>query len=267
LPGALYVNQYGDAFETTAPGMKSLNSVFNTIARSRQARYLEQVFRNLGTDWFAVRLGGGWFGELNYPPHEYRGRKNCYWAYDEAAQAQCPVPGWRPGEPKHAAAFLDWYLESLRQYHDWQIATARRWYRGKLMMLYPSWGIRSGQIETAVAGNLAGTTSVERNGEIQRGFDWARCIAGIRDPMVIVHTTWLDAPGNDNPIHFLSALARPHGLKVSGENTGGGDLATLRLCLDRARRYDCVAFFWAFEKQLFDGLAPTLADMKKAIHE
>jgi hypothetical protein len=40
---------------------------------------------------------------------------------------------------------------------------------------------------------LAGQTPPEKNGEIQRGFDFARFIGGTRDPRVGVHCTWLDA--------------------------------------------------------------------------
>jgi len=283
LPAARYVNQYGDAFADGTPGMNGLNVVFNAAARARQARYVEQVFRDFGTDWFAVRLGGGWFGELNFPPHNFHNHANCYWAFDDLAQGRkpglpsgvrpCPVPGWKPGETEHAHVFLDWYLDSLQNYHDWQIATARQWYRGALMMLYPSWGIRPGQIAAAVAGNLNGSTSAELNGEIQRGFDWARFVAGIHDQGVMVHTTWLDAPADDespnperwSPVHFLASLARKQSLTLSAENTGGGDLATLRLCFDRVRRYQCATFLWAFEQQLFDGHSPELADCEREI--
>ena len=57
-------------------------------------------------------------------------------------------------------------------------------------MMYPSWGIRPGQIDAAVADQLAGKTSAEVNGELPRGFDFARFIHGITDPDVIVYCTW-----------------------------------------------------------------------------
>ncbi len=289
MADARYRNQFGDEFVDPSPGMNIANSVFNAAVRERQARYMESVFRELGTDWFAVRLGGGWYGELNYPSASFGGRKNLYWAFDDLAQgkreglpagmAACPVPGWRPGEasPEKARLFIEWYLESLRHYHDWQIDMARRHYDGPLMMLYPSWGIRPGQIDAAIATHLAGTSPAERNGEISRGFDFARFIGGIRDPRVWVQGTWIDSepswsdensadPARWSPIHYLASLARAHDppLKVSAENTGGGGMAALALSAERARAFKIDALYWAFAPDLFDGKAPVLEDLRAA---
>ncbi|MEZ0215916.1 MAG: hypothetical protein ACAH89_02155, partial [Rariglobus sp.] len=291
LPDARYINQHGDTFTDARPGMNVANSVFNAAVRTRQAAHLRNLFRELGTDWAAVRLGGGWYGELNYPPATFAQKTNCYWAFDPIAQGQkpglpagltaCPVPGWKPGKtsPDHASArrFLDWYLASLQNYHDWQITTVRSLYAGPLMMMYPSWGIRPGQLEPAIISDLAGLTSPEKNGELQRGFDFARFIGGIRDPQVWVHCTWIDSkPGWSDetgadearwsPVHYLSALARRHSpaLAVSAENTGGGGPEILRLCAERSRAFEVKALFWAFAPDLFDGRPPELKDLVPA---
>jgi hypothetical protein len=291
LPDARYQNQYGDLYADRSSGKNIANTVFNDAVRSRYAAHLAALFRELGTDWFAVRLGGGWYGELNYPDTTYAKQANCYWAYDPVAQGSkpglpagitaCPVPGWKPGtaSPDHASArrFLDWYLACLQNYHDWQIKTVRRLYTGPLLMMYPSWGIRPGQLKAAVEGDLAGETSPEKNGEIQRGFDFARFIGGITDPGVWIHCTWLDAnpawsdetssdPARWSPIHFLADLSRRHtpALTVSAENTGGGGPETLRLCVDRARDHELNAVFWAFAPDLFDGKPPELRDLRPA---
>ncbi len=291
LPDSRYQNQYGSAFDDRRSGMHVANSVFNAAIRERQAAHLATLFRELGADWIAVRLGGGWFNELNYPPATHEKNANCYWAFDALAQGAkpglpagiiaCPVPGWKPGDasPDHASArrFLDWYLASLQNYHDWQIATVRRLYAGPLMMMYPSWGIRPGQLEPAVTNDLSGRTSPEKNGEIQRGFDFARFIGGIRDPQVWVHCTWLDAnpgwsdetsldPARWSPVHYLATLARQHTptLNLSAENTGGGGPEILRLCAERSRAYDLKTMFWAFAPDLFDGRPPELKDLRPA---
>ncbi|MBC8039651.1 MAG: hypothetical protein H7Y06_03845, partial [Opitutaceae bacterium] len=60
LPGARYINQHGTAFIDPAPGMNIANFVFNYLLRERQHDYLAALFKQLGTDWTAVRLGGGW---------------------------------------------------------------------------------------------------------------------------------------------------------------------------------------------------------------
>jgi hypothetical protein len=87
LPDARYQNQYGDLYVDRASGKNIANTVFNA----------------------AVRLGGGWYGELNYTDPTFAKRPNGYWAFDPIAQGTqsglpagmqpCPVPGWKPGTP------------------------------------------------------------------------------------------------------------------------------------------------------------------------
>ncbi len=292
LPDARYINQHGSAFIDRAPGKNIANSVFNLKIRSLQSAYLAALFRELGVDWTAVRLGGGWYGELNYPHATFDGRDNCYWAFDPIAQGQkpglpegippCPVPGWKPGtrslDHNVARHFADWYLESLKNYHDWQIATARRHYSGPLHMLYPSWGLRPGQLDAAIDSDLSGTTPPEKNGELQRGFDFGRFIADIRDPQVWVHCTWLDSnpdwsndtshdPARWSPAKFLATLARRHTppLNVSAENTGGGGPPALTLTARRIQELNITALYWAFAPDLFDGKPPELKDLAPAL--
>ena len=291
IPDSRYVNQHGSTFTDDSPGMNVANSVFNRNIRIFQAAYLAALFRELGTDWTAVRLGGGWYGELNYPPATYNQQFNCYWAFDSIAQGTrpglpagippCPVPGWKPGKPtpSHTSArlFAHWYLDALKNYHDWQITTARRHYSGPLVMLYPSWGLRPGQLDAAIAANLANTTPPEKNGELQRGFDFARYIGGIRDPLVGVHCTWLDSnpdwsddnsssPDRWSPPKYLASLARRHvpPLAVSAENTGGGGMPALELSLRRIRELNIPSFSWAFAPALFDDQPPELKDLTSA---
>ena len=116
-------------------------------------------------------------------------------AYDDIAQGKveglpagvkpCPVPGWTPGRPSadhvDARRFAAWYVDALANFHDWQIELVARQYEGRMAMLYPSWGIREGQLESAVLNDLNGTTSAERNGEIQRAFAFKRFIEGIQN--------------------------------------------------------------------------------------
>ena len=283
LPDARYRNQFGDLYQGRGPGKNVANSVFNAEVRACQAAYIKRVFTELGTDFYAVRLGGGWYGELTYPEDKFAGKTNCYWAFDEFAQGKrlglpegvppCPVSGWRPGEssPDHESAnlFLPWYLGALRNYLEWQITTARQFYPGPLAVLFPSWGIRPGQVEAAIAEDLAGKTPPEINGEIGRGVDFASQIGAIRDLNVTIHCTWLDADptfGDEPPIHYLSQLAREHRppLPPSAENTGGGGQTALDLCAKRAKAYRLTAFLWAFEPDLFDGQAPEVEDFGKA---
>jgi hypothetical protein len=276
LPGARYRNQFGDEHKSSEPGRDVPNAVFSQAVRDRMAAYMEAVFRELGADWDWVRLGGGFYGEVNYPLHLFAGKKNCYWAYDDQAQGKhgelpkgisaCPVPGWKPGEADEtkARAFLDWYLGAQQNYHDWQITTVRRWYSGGICMMYGSWGIRPGWKEKAIATCLDGSSTGEAVGEFSSGYDWERMIGGIRDPRVIVYCTWLDAPRKDcddegkdpvrwSPVHWQASLARSNPLKLAvwGENTGRGNREALDVTFERVRRFGLLGVLWAFQDDLF----------------
>ena len=288
LPNSRFVNQFGGIYaENPEAGNNGVNAVFNQSLRDLQATYIIQVLADLGTNFYAIRLGGGVGGELGYPTHKYKVRENCYWAFDEIAQGQklglpvdmrpCPVIGWIPGTPgddhNSAKMFTHWYITSIGNYHDWQIATVRRLYSGRLMMRYPSFGIRPGQLDQAIAGNLDGTTPPEKNGDIPRGLDYGTFVNNISDPDVVLCSTCLDydSPGlKDNlanqldwsPIHFLASLAashQPH-LEISGENSGHNDLAAMRRSVERMRKYSLAGMFWNSESDLYDGKYATLND-------
>lgn len=274
-PNAYYVDQYGDAYNDTCSGCEIPNFVFNATLRSLLDQYIGRVFADLGASNFAaVRLGGGHYGELGYPAKSYGSNSNTYWAYDANAQASSPVPGWKAGMASpngEASKFLNWYLQSLTNYETWQIATARKYYAGPLMMLFPSWGIRPGQTDAAIAVNLNGTTSPEVNGEVQRGYDFARQVAAISDANVWVDSTWLDCSyGNDastspddwRPVHYLAYLAaqNPQHLRTYGENTGQGSAPVMSFTDSQAKAYGLVGFAWFNEQQLFSGQYATLTN-------
>lgn len=283
VPESRYRNQYGEVYRGSGPGKEIANSVFSDAVRIAQAAYMDRVFELLGDGFYAVRVGGGWYGELTYPEHRFAGSTNCYWAYDACAQGErpglplgqppCPVPGWRPGQAsedhRSARLFLEWYHDALAHFLAWQVEIVRNHYQGRIMVLFPSWGIRPGQSEAAILADLSGSTSPEVNGELGRGVDFARQVRAIRDPRILLHCTWLDADpsfGSDPPIRYLATLARasepPHGL--SAENTGGGGQAALELCASRAREFPLTAFLWAFEPDLLDGREPEMEALPKA---
>ena len=274
-----YVNQYGDRYVDAADGSDA-NLVFNSDLRRAASVYIDSVFATFGTAFAAVRLGGGRYGELTYPPAEYGGRTNCYWAFDANALASMPVRNWRPAHAAlagEAQRFVNWYLDRLVDFQNWQIDAVRAaGYDGPLMMLYPSWGIRRGDLNDAIRGDLAGTTPAEQNGEIQRGYDFVRQIGAIHDPEVIVTTTWLDAdPSGDNqvdprywsPVKYLAHLAQTHPLHLSvyGENTGQGSVQQLALSADQTVHYGLIGMAWLNERELFSHHYATLDDFRRVI--
>jgi len=105
-PDMMYVNQYGEAYTPTlAPGSHHvINAPFNPQARALIAGYFARIFQDFNpADFDAVRVGGGVQGELRYPPPDWNGHTNAYWAFDAHAQtpADSGIPaeviGWRPG--------------------------------------------------------------------------------------------------------------------------------------------------------------------------
>ncbi len=278
-----YVNQLGERYTGTDPlDNGDANLVFNPELRGLVDSYMKEVFSEFGDAFYAVRLGGGRYGELTYPLASYEDESNLYWAYDTNAQesaGRAGIAGWRPRDPSpdgEAGKFLEWYLDSLTGYQNWQISTLRESYDGRVMMLYPSWGIRPGQAEEAMATNLDGSTPAEQNGEVQRGLDFERQVKAIEDEDVLVATTWLDADaskdaGEDprywSPVKYLSSLAKAHPLRLElyGENTGHGDWEAMKLSASQMRRYKLLGMAWYKEEELFSGRYATLDDYKRII--
>ena len=279
-----YVNQFDERWTGTNVSGGQLrdngdaNLVFNERLRGLVGSYTKDVFEEFGINFWAVRLGGGPAGEVAYPPARVGGGRNLYWAYDENAQrsaAEAGVAGWRPGDTSpdgQAERFLNWYLDSLVDFQSWQVNMVRgAGYSGRVMVLYPGWGIRPGQIGEATAINLSGLTAAEVNGEIQRGHDFARLVGAIEDDDVLVTTTWLDADasrddGKDqrywSPVKYLSTLtesspARPG---IFGENKGAGSLEDMLLAVYQMRRYDLAGMAWYDERQLFSDRYATLTE-------
>ncbi|GAA2506375.1 beta-galactosidase [Winogradskya humida] len=219
LPGARYVDQNGDTYTDS----KEPNLIFGTQYRTLATRYLKKVFATVGRNFSVVRTGGGHWGELTYPfkldPATGKLR-SLYFAFDVNARKATPTPGWKPGMAAtkgQPAKFLKWYLNSLAAYQNWQIASLRSaGYLGTAAVLYPSYGMRAGDFDKAVATNLAGTSSPEINGEVQRGYDATRQIAALKDPKVVVYGTWAE---NADTIAYLSGLAKAKGLRTMAETS------------------------------------------------
>ncbi|GGQ40336.1 beta-galactosidase [Couchioplanes azureus] len=241
--GARFVDQNGETY-TDSP---EPNLIFGIGHRYLAERYLKKVFGRLGTGFSIVRVGGGHWGELTYPSkvNPATGKlRNLYYAFDAQAKRSNPVPSWKPGQPSpsgQAAKFLRWYLDSLAQYQNWQITALRlAGYRGKAAVLYPSYGMRAGDFEKAVATNLAGTSSPEINGEVQRGYDAARQVAALRDVNVVVYGTWAE---NYNTVSYLAGLARTKGLRTMAETSHVMRADQMPLVMAQAQQANLAALY------------------------
>ena len=288
LPGSHFVNQFGDAYSSSAPGGAGVNAVFSQSMRQAQEQYVSHLFGQLGNDFAGIRLGWGRSGEIGYPHPTFGTSKNSYWAFDDIAQgkvpgrppgvAACPVPGWIPGTPDSSDArlFIDWYLDSLRAYQQWQISTVRTHFAGPLVLLYGSRGVRPGQLSAAIDAHLDGTTAAETDSDLQRGMDYARLIGSISDKNVAPCTTWIDCvfenpddtssnPALWSPVHYFAALAEPLGLQTWSENTGHASYDGMLLSFQRMQAYNVHALMWAFHSELYNTAYATMAQYAQLI--
>ena len=241
-PNARFINQHGAPFM----GGDEPNLVWATELRPLAERYSARVFTELGTNFFAVRVGGGHWGELTYPQvFKADGKvENLYWAFDGVAARSNPVPGWKPGSPStagEAQRFLTWYLDALAAYQNWQVSMVRASYPGPIAVLYPSWGLRAGDLEKAVATGLDGTSPPEVRGLVQRGFDHARQVGALKDRNAAVWCTWGE---NENVLAWLAGLADAKGLRKMAENAGGNDARQMEAAMRAARAHGLSVSVW-----------------------
>ncbi|MDY0083872.1 MAG: hypothetical protein RBR74_11880, partial [Ignavibacteriaceae bacterium] len=275
LQNSRYVNQFGDAYVLTdQPGRNVVNGVFNRVVREKMAAYIGRVFERFGAEnFFAVRVGGGYWAELHYPDNEFNGKKQCFWGYDDIATGKVtgmlpdgvtpnPVPDWKPGEasPNNESArqFINWYISSLSNYQNFQIATIREYFDGLLNILYADWGARPGQIEDAIKANLDGTAFADFYGQLAKGHAPQQHIEALpQDTNLVAYTTSFNAihpwsstenfvnenskdPKDWSPVHFLSWCAANHNpkLKVWGENSGNNPYMQMKLIFNRIAAFN-----------------------------
>jgi hypothetical protein len=132
-------------------------------------------------------------------------------------------------------------MRSLVEFQRWQVDTVRRFYPGKIAVLYPSYGVDTGDIAAAVRDNLCGNTDAQRSGDLQRGYNHAAQIAALPAHGVAVWATWTDNPA---ALQRLVALAQARHLALMGENSGEDTPAAMRRSVADARRLGLSAFLW-----------------------
>lgn len=112
-PNMYYVNQYGENYNpdpATKGDFRVINAPFNTQARVLISRYINHLLTvsfpqtDPALRFDSIRIGGGVQGELRYPPKDWNGHPNSYWAFDIYAQDPAQIGGipgrivgWKPG--------------------------------------------------------------------------------------------------------------------------------------------------------------------------
>jgi hypothetical protein len=257
LPGGTrFVDQYGDVFTGSEDsGNNIVNGVTDLAVRYAEGSYLAWLGSQIQPgEIIGIREGGGPLGELSYPSNDYDGHTNSFWAYDASTQATSPVPGWTPGTGPavQAQAFLDAYNATLNSYGSWLNGELGADFATKVLVLLPGWGERPVDAANEVASLL--TLNMP---EFNEGLDWPDLLDSLPDASnSVAYTTWLDAPTYgqtpqlEDPANYIASLAATYHLKLGGENTGDGNIATVTLCFDRAEELGYYIVQWMNEPQL-----------------
>lgn len=264
LPGARFVDQYGHVFNApVASGEMAVDAIYNPRAQLAESVYIHLVAAALGSKTFQfVRVGGLLTGELRMPTNTDGGRKNSWWAFSPTFQASSPVRGYRPGisreSPAADSAFLSYYLNGLVSYQQFLVSAVATSFSGDLEVLYPSFGVRPGDVQAALAKHLNGSSA--RTSELAQGLNFAQLVPALsalaqsasQRTRLIAYSTWIDGPefGSSpqalSPVAYIASLAGPANLAVAGENTAqsGSSPWALKLSQSRVLKYHLCGLMW-----------------------
>lgn len=269
------------------------NLVFNQKVRDAAENYFRHIAAGLDLrNVDAIRLGAGWYAEVFYPDngHYWAFDQNAQNGPDLPPSMQPnPAPGWRPGSGdlsiEQAREWAEWYVGALTDVVEWQIDVwTRLGFRGSFEVMTPGSGVRPRQYEQAIRERLP-------PGLLGAGGAWHVFYSRLpRNPNIVAYVSSVAdrsgdndscAPGDrsvalDSPTaeswsatRWIARLAGEYGYPVSGENPGWGqpgsfgqyyrDLSPqgmMASAVRQARSCNFRAFYWAHDRQLWDGTVP-----------
>jgi hypothetical protein len=177
----------------------------------------------------------------------------------------------RVGETNHQnremavpLAFYDWYVQTLTDYQNWQIAEIRQYFDGQLDVLYAGKGLRANQATDALTNDLRGDGWSEGNSALYAATAYDRHVAGlnttqsialyltgIEDPPAQVVNDASPYPSDWSAARWIAHLAQSRGLPVWGENSGQNAGTELQLAAQRMHANGFLGLMWAFESELY----------------
>jgi hypothetical protein len=269
------VDQYGTTWVDPRGGV---NVYWSPRVRSHVSHYISRLFTTLnfrGRLW-NVRVGP-LGGEMMYPNVHHPDRPESFWAFDSNAQAQSPVPGWRPGQPSpngEAERFYYWYTDNLAATFNWFLSEIRRSHSGFVSPVTPGGGMWPLAVDQLIRSNLT-TTDPWWYGT---GNYWYRIfpLMGVGDQMVMHWCSSVgDGFGNDNDMFWWgwssmkqqAWMAAEHKRPIYAENvgrnpfdtSGGADpRVTMRWIFESADAYDYAGIMWVRQA---DMLRPEYASL------
>jgi hypothetical protein len=226
------VDQYGNSWVAKSSNGGGANLYWSPTVRRDAQIYLQKMFTSLnfhGRLW-TVRVGlhGG---ELLYPRLAHSGASDSFWAFDATAQAQSPVPGWRPGQPSpngEAQRFYLWYVDNLTNTFTFMLNEIRQYHAGYVAPVTPGAGMWDGLLSRLVKGNLYDSGL----GHTGTGNYWQRIygmLPGANQNVMNWCSSFGDASGvNDSSMspwdwsaaHQHAYLAQQNGRQIYAENPG-----------------------------------------------
>ncbi len=266
------VDQYGNHWQATGDNGGGANVYWSPTLRADLATYIQQVFTNLnfhGRLW-AVRFGP-LVGELLYPQVMHTGQAESFWAFDATAQAQSPVPGWRPGQPSpngEAARFYNWYVDNLANFFNFTLGQIRHYFSGYVAPVTPGAGMCPQAVDRLIAANLDDPNARYYG----TGNYWYRIFPEMGPDANILH--WASSVGDtsgldDNSPNWwdwssakaLAFIAHRSNRPIFAENpghnaydtSGGADpRTTMQWIMAAVRNYGYIGILWIREEDMLN---------------
>jgi|GEM_PF-4859737 len=279
-------DQYGNTWQATTGNGGGANVYWSPTLREHLRAYVQQVFKSLnfrGRLW-AVRVGA-YGGELLYPHKANPGANESFWAFDATAQAQSPVPGWRPGDPSpndEARRFYLWYVDNLTGYFNFMLSEIRQHYAGYVAPVTPGAGMWDGLVDRLVSNNL----HYNKLGYYGTGNYWQRIYASLPPASQNV-LNWCSSVGDKSGTNERSAtpwdwsstkqhayLAHLNGRQIYAENPGrnaydasdGADpRTTMQWIFDATQEYGYLGLIWVRQSDMLDGRYASLEQYGRMI--
>lgn len=296
-PGAQHVDQWGNQ-------SGGANFQWSQTVRDSAAGYIQQIVDACGDVEFH-RIGLSRAGETLYPEAVNNNafapgqRQNNWWAFDTAAQAESPMPGWVPGASTYlgqpvteadARAWYDWYFGALVYAHAWEIQAYRdAGWTGSLQIVTPGVGClpaeHNARLEQRLAPMAGDDYFVMNTGAVWwRFYDELPDLTGCGMNASSVYDNSgnprgnVTQPGDDqvpynsaeiydwSATRLLSSIARRHGIRpLMGENPGQTTTDTAKKAFATAAGCGLDALLWAFDRQLYDDDYASIADLTRLI--
>lgn len=280
------MDQYGNTWSARASNGGGVNIYWSPVVRAYYQTYIQKVFTSLN---FRGRLSavrvGTYGGELLYPRQVNPGTSESFWAYDATAQAQSPVPGWRPGQPSpngEAQRFYLWYVDNLTSTFNFIFTEIRRYYAGNVAPVTPGGGMWDQLVTRLVSQNLYdanlsyyGTGNYWQRiyamlpGADQNVINWCSSVgdaSGVDDNSTI--------PWDWSAAHQHAYLAQLNGRQIIAENpgrnpydtSGGADpRRTMQWIFQTTQTYGYMGLLWVRQSDMSDPRSASLRQYGLAI--